>query len=249
MPGMPGLSFAAARSRLERPRRDDVSWDWSDVLLVMLSWLVLAPLAVELADRLASALFRGLAPGARPAATGVLEGVAIYAVVLALIAGSAFLRRHSSWRALGWRRVRWLWIAVAVVVGVACFFVIGEIAGWVQQLLFPTQENGQVKVVRGQYGHSLAFALSTVSVIAPLAEETLFRGFVYGWMRKHLAIAPSTLLSAALFAGVHFEAVIFLPLLVLGAVLALLYEYSGSLLPGAIVHGIFNAIEIVRILG
>jgi len=93
-----------------------------------------------------------------------------------------------------------------------------------------------------------------LSVEVPLAEETFFRGFVYGWMRRQLNVPAAAVLSGCFFAAAHVgwgtssEEILFLPLALLGILLALLYEYSRSLLPGAVVHGIFNLVETLQIL-
>ena len=76
----------------------------------------------------------------------------------------------------------------------------------------------------------------------------------YGWMRRRLNVPAASALSGCFFAAAHVgwgtssEEILFLPLALLGILLALLYEYSRSLLPGAIVHGIFNLVETLQIL-
>jgi uncharacterized protein len=50
------------------------------------------------------------------------------------------------------------------------------------------------------------------------------------------------------FSAAHLVLVLALPLFAVGVILALLYEYSDSLIPGAVVHGLFNLIGIIAIL-
>ena len=80
-----------------------------------------------------------------------------------------------------------------------------------------------------------------VVLVAPVAEETFFRGFVFGGLRSrydwHLAAA----ISAALFAAAHLEITFFIPAFILGYLFAYLYQRSGSIWPGMILHALVNA--------
>jgi membrane protease YdiL (CAAX protease family) len=68
-------------------------------------------------------------------------------------------------------------------------------------------------------------------------------------LRRRVPVLPAVVLSAAVFSAAHLVLVLALPLFGVGLILALLYEYSDSLLPGAIVHGLFNLVGIIAILG
>jgi membrane protease YdiL (CAAX protease family) len=81
----------------------------------------------------------------------------------------------------------------------------------------------------------------TVGVLAPLCEESLFRGFLYSSLRRKLSILPSIAISAGLFAGVHLDGGAFPALFALGAVFAFAYEKTKSTLPGMIAHGLWNS--------
>jgi membrane protease YdiL (CAAX protease family) len=55
------------------------------------------------------------------------------------------------------------------------------------------------------------------------------------------------MLSALVFSAAHAELALLIPILVLGCMLALVYEHSGSLLPGMIIHAVFNLIGVTLI--
>ncbi len=78
-------------------------------------------------------------------------------------------------------------------------------------------------------------------VAAPVGEELFFRGLVHGSLRR-LGVPVATLLSAAVFAAVHLVPAAFPVLFVVGVILALLYEHTGSLIPGIVVHMLINAL-------
>lgn len=80
--------------------------------------------------------------------------------------------------------------------------------------------------------------------IAPLAEEFIFRFFLYGVLKRYLGRGPGLILNAFLFAAVHVHLPSFGPLLVLGGCLTLAYEWSGSILVSMTMHALFNFLSL-----
>ncbi len=80
----------------------------------------------------------------------------------------------------------------------------------------------------------------TIAVMAPICEETMFRGFIYGSLRSRLGPALAVLVSAMIFGLVHFDKGGILGLIAIGIVLAYLFERTKSLLPCMITHGLWN---------
>jgi membrane protease YdiL (CAAX protease family) len=263
----PRRAAAALRPRPQQGRPGwRVPWDFGDLLIflalyvlgaIVLGFIASAPcdFQTSLPGSSCSSIWQSLAerlfprtPSAELRAAGSLAlQTVLYAMALAVILGLALGRRRARIAGLGWRMPRIFWIPLAVVAAALALVILTLIADAIQAL-FPQAQNGQVPEVQGEYGGYLAFAIPAVSVVAPIVEETFFRGFVYGWMRRHLNVPAAAVLSGCFFALVHFQPVIFLPLAVLGVGLALLYEYSGSLLPGMIVHALFNLVEVIGIL-
>jgi CAAX protease family protein len=88
-----------------------------------------------------------------------------------------------------------------------------------------------------------AFIVDTlnVTVWAPIVEELVFRGLLYGTLRTRLSVWPAALLSAALFALPHgYELAGSLSVLMSGVLWALAYERTRSLLPGLLAHSANN---------
>ncbi len=86
---------------------------------------------------------------------------------------------------------------------------------------------------------ALAFVL-VVAVAAPIGEELFFRGFVFNVLRNRLHFTSAVWLSAALFALLHASVKNFLPILVIGVLLARLYARTRSLWSSVVMHGTFN---------
>lgn len=81
------------------------------------------------------------------------------------------------------------------------------------------------------------------AVGAPVVEEIFFRGFLYRSLRNRLGVAPASLIAGAMFALVHTQySLLERPeQLIFGVIAALLYERTGSLLPGIAMHSFIDA--------
>jgi membrane protease YdiL (CAAX protease family) len=104
------------------------------------------------------------------------------------------------------------------------------------------------RIFDGQHGAALVAVFVSIGVLAPLAEEVLFRAILHRGLTLAL---PSTwfvrgssvlavLVSSALFAGAHFEAAQFAGLFLTGVVLAVLLDRTSRLAPSALAHMGFN---------
>ena len=74
----------------------------------------------------------------------------------------------------------------------------------------------------------------------PIVEELFFRGFMYSAFKKSIGIFWAGLLTSMLFSALHTHVVGFLPILILGMLLAYLYEKTGTLVSSITVHTIHN---------
>lgn len=83
------------------------------------------------------------------------------------------------------------------------------------------------------------YLIFTAVFIAPVFEEILFRGLFYQALKKQLGLFRSAIISSTLFSLLHFNTAQFLPVLGLGTLLCLIFEYTGSLIPSIVLH-IFN---------
>ncbi len=89
----------------------------------------------------------------------------------------------------------------------------------------------------------IAFGLVTV-VVVPLAEELVFRGILYPAIKSYGFPRLALWGTSALFAAIHFNLTIFLPLLLLALVLTWLYEKTDNLLAPIAAHSLFNAVNL-----
>jgi len=164
------------------------------------------------------------------------------------LAGVVWLRlvrpRCVTWAELGvWRGPLLQHVGTGLVGGVLLFTVAGVSSALLSRAGL---HQNQIDRFRGIEGAPLGFfilALLAGSVLAPLAEELFFRGYVFrSFLDRH---GPwwAYLFSAALFAVVHANLAAAVPIFLLGFILADIFRRSGSIVPGAIAHGINNAIS------
>ena len=76
-------------------------------------------------------------------------------------------------------------------------------------------------------------------IAAPIFEEFIFRGLIFGGLRRSFGVWPATLASAAVFAIVH-PALSMAPVFILGVCAAWVYERTRSLLAPMIAHAAYN---------
>lgn len=86
--------------------------------------------------------------------------------------------------------------------------------------------------------------LLLAGVLAPIMEETLFRGIIFGSLQAYLGKWTAAAVSAAIFSGLHFQAYGFFPRFVLGMVLAYLYTKHKSLYPSMAMHALNNIVAL-----
>ena len=142
----------------------------------------------------------------------------------------------------------------AVLLGVATVFIFFPLGQLLQLLsiklltwlhLDPVAQSAVEALRLANHGPGLiGFVLVTV-VVAPLAEELVFRGILYPAVKS--AGFPRLALwgTSVLFATIHFNLSIFLPLLLLALVLAWLYEKTNNLLTTIVAHSLFNTVNLV----
>lgn len=88
-------------------------------------------------------------------------------------------------------------------------------------------------------------AVASIAILAaPLTEELVFRGCLYGVVRQRLGRAAAILGTSVVFALIHAHAATIPALFVLAVALALLYEATGSLWAPILAHSAFNALNV-----
>jgi ABC-2 type transport system permease protein len=138
-------------------------------------------------------------------------------------------------RILGSPSRAWLGVAAGLAVGVVGLGYLYAIDGL--QLLDAARDRSV-----GQYLGWWAVPLAVLA--APVFEEFIFRGLIFGGLRRSFGVWTATLASAAIFAVMH-PAISMLPVFLMGVCAALVYERTRSLLAPMLTHAVYNACVIV----
>lgn len=93
-----------------------------------------------------------------------------------------------------------------------------------------------------------AYLIVFAVVIAPVAEEFLFRGVLFPVLRQLGLPVAAWIVPNFLFALIHGDPVIALPLFVLALGLTWLYQTTGRLVTNILVHSLFNAANVIVLL-
>ena len=143
-------------------------------------------------------------------------------------------------RLTGSQLIKWsVLICGAVIVVVAPLMQIFQIAFDALHLAHPEQQTvDDFRKVKGA-SQIIDFLIQAV-MIAPVIEELFFRGFLLTYLKTHVKTWPAILISAAVFAVAHQNLDSVLPLWVLGIVLGVAYEHTGSILLPMGIHACFN---------
>ena len=91
-----------------------------------------------------------------------------------------------------------------------------------------------------QYSVPFAFGLFNYGIIKPIEEELVFRGLVYGRMRRYFPTAVAIPISALLFGAYHGNMVQLTYGFLMGCLLAWSYERFQSLKASILVHSFAN---------
>lgn len=184
-----------------------------------------------------------LALGAEEEDPGVTIGATLIQFVsfVGAALGLAYLSgRPRAWH-FGLRRTR-LWPAVGLtVLGFVVFFAV--LVGY-GALVRPPEQTVLDDLGADEGTAALIAAGVMAIVVAPVAEEIFFRGFLYSALRSSFPIWAAVLIAGGIFGALHFFTgpLSVPPLILFGAILCLLYEVTGSLYPSIALHAFNNMI-------
>ena len=169
------------------------------------------------------------------------NGMIVYAFWLGLVLAIAIdrwdllaLRKPRSWsRAAG--------LAISAVVAIYAFEVVVSLIPLPQS---PSHEQG-LTPTHWEPAHARAFAANIVlfAIVAPVVEELTFRG-VGQSLLAFLGRWPSMIVVGFAFGAAHGLVEALLVLVPFGIALAWLRDRTKSVLPGMVVHGLFNGIAL-----
>jgi len=156
---------------------------------------------------------------------------------------------HATWRDLG---VRWSsgrdFIVYGFLAGLGLLvlvMIMSVILARLQPDIKPQDFERILRTVHGTRGFVGMLVMGCV--LAPLAEELLFRGMLYPAVRKYLGPTGGAIAAGLIFGLVHWDIWRAIPLAIGGTLLCYIYEKTGSILVSALAHGTWNGIMALLI--
>lgn len=146
--------------------------------------------------------------------------------------------------------LRPIWLVLSILAGISTFFVMLCVNAWIIQM-FPQWIEPQAiteVIVQARNGWEWFEAILVVSVLAPISEELLFRGYIYHSMRTRYGVFVSVLVTSLLFGCMHYDLFRLLPLTLAGVCLNLVSIYSGNVLGSILMHAVWNFMMIAVLL-
>ena len=176
-------------------------------------------------------------PDLHPALGIILDSAARLLPPLIAI-GLLFRRPSHAGRVLGFGKP----FAAQTILGLFALLMIGELI--LRRSIGSegsSQPGGGLSI--GEAGlWGLAFAITSACVLAPLAEETLYRGVLFRSLWNRLGVIPSAFMSSAVFALFHFyDGYGLASVGIFGFSCALLYAATGSLGASIVLHMLYNS--------
>jgi uncharacterized protein len=163
---------------------------------------------------------------------GLFFGVGLLAVAVAVAPlGSAALP------ALGFRAVGWRLVLLGTLATAAVSIAVSQIG------LEPQGVKQAMKIA--QDPAALVVGLALLAGLAPLVEELVFRGLLYGWLAGRWGPGIAVIGSSLAFAAAHVELAHVILVLPLGLVFGWLRWRSGSLWPSLVAHMANNGLAVV----
>ncbi len=142
--------------------------------------------------------------------------------------------------------VPWVLAAVGVAAGMRVFEMVYEALLRAGGVALSGQNLDMTRILPpGVFG--TAFTVVLLVVIAPIAEEVVFRGVLLSAFRARWGDVAGITVSAAIFSAVHLNPYSFLPLFVLGASMGALFVKSRSLWTAVIAHAAFNGLGVMAL--
>lgn len=195
---------------------------------------------------------RGLGVWGRLGFLGLTELVGLLAAALALLLSGARPAALLERAGLGWPGGRKL---LAGAAGYVCTLWILMAVGLITLVIYklaagrvPPPQDSLRLMVSLESGWQKAAMLALAVLLAPAAEEALFRGVFFASLRPAVGFWPAALGSSVLFASVHMAPAQIGGLFVLGLAFCWLYNRTGSLWPGVMLHALQNAVAAAAVL-
>ncbi len=127
----------------------------------------------------------------------------------------------------------------------ACLIVGGLLTDALEPALGPPRSNAEPILKLSFDALFVGLVVPTICLLAPAGEELLFRGALFGWLRRRLPALLVIPLTGAIFAGAHLLPSLLPILFVFGLGAAWVRERTGSTFNSFAMHATQNTVAVL----
>jgi membrane protease YdiL (CAAX protease family) len=160
---------------------------------------------------------------------------AFFAIGLFAVAVAVAPLGRAAFPALGLRPANWKYLVFGALGTLALSVAVSQLG------IEPQGMKQVIDMVPGKIGVSLVI----FSVLAPIVEELIFRGLLYGWVAGRWGGTAGLVVSSLLFAAAHLEPAHIILVLPLGFLFGWLRRRTDSLLPSMFSHIVNNGAALL----
>jgi len=153
---------------------------------------------------------------------------------LAVLVAAAPLGR-AAFPALGLRPAHWKYLAFGPLATLALSVAVSQLG---------IEPQGMKKVIEF-VPEQIIPSLLLLAVLAPIVEELVFRGLIYGWVAGRWGTMAAFVVSSLAFAAAHFEPAHVVLVLPLGLLFGWMRRRTDSLLPSLVSHILNNGFALL----
>lgn len=195
-----------------------------------------------------STIFCGLLGAVVAEQAGMAAGLAMNVLALPVLLWPLLrgISKERLYRAYGWHKGAGVWqeIGAGIAAYLAGLPILASsllISMGLSQLVQETPSHPLVDGIVGASAIEMAAIFLLAAVWAPVAEEAIFRGGFYHYLRGRLGMIGAALASSIVFALIHPQGIVGVPPLVaLAMIFAVVREWRGSLIGPMAIHAVHN---------
>lgn len=158
-----------------------------------------------------------------------------------------FLKRTTGYQVQLFSSISFAGIMLAIGCSFLFFLLLDKGLDSIFENMFPQSEQDYQEMIQSLIKSPMT-SLIQVCVLAPVIEEILMRGVVLGGLKNSYGTVTALLISATLFACLHFNMVQTLSAFVCGIVLGLLFIKTNSVFCCMVAHGGYNLISYIMMV-
>ncbi|MEA1959525.1 MAG: type II CAAX endopeptidase family protein [Chloroflexota bacterium] len=172
----------------------------------------------------------------------LISGIPLYAAMVFAVWLFSVRKYRCGWRPLGFGLIDAKGMALGATVVLACL-AIGVLYDLLLKGIGVESPSALSPDFVGTWYNWAMIGVFAV-VVAPLAEETFFRGFIFQGLRKRFGYGWGVFISALLFSLAHLQPGALVPIFFLGLMLAWLYAKTKSIWPCIFAHFVYNSLAL-----